>query len=257
MKHINKFTLAGLLVANCSVFGATPAEGWYGGFVGGFTYTPNIVTNRTPNPAAIILINSNALIGIPVPLVNFNPLAFSGFIRSSLQHGLGGDFGGQIGYRLCNFRLEGELVYNYSPLSLVKVGGITIKRHVTLRNPIRFGGQTNVGAGFINLYYDFYDEEYDPTWVPYLGVGVGYAYIRNSTTFTIPYLFTNAVSFTTKHSGNSAIGQGIIGISYYYSDYLSFGLDYRYEGSATIKKLGSRVQVNALNLNFNYAFAES
>ena len=257
MKQINKFALAGLLVANCSVFAATPAEGWYGGFFGGLTYTPSISLNRTPNPAAILLLNSNFFRGLGLPLVTSNPLAFSGFVNGKITHGVGGDFGGQIGYRLCNFRLEGELLYNYSPISLLRVGGLMIKRHVTFRNPINISGQTSFGAGFINLYYDFYDEEDDPTWVPYLGLGVGYGYLRNSTNFSIPYLLTVPVSFTAKHSTSSPFGQFIAGISYYYSDYLSLNLDFRYESTRSIANLGGRIQASALNFGFNYAFAES
>jgi opacity protein-like surface antigen len=115
-------------------------------------------------------------------------------------------------------------------------------------------GQTAVGAALINGYYDFYNEDNDPTWIPYLGLGIGYSHVRNTVTFSVPYLFDEHFNFTRKVNKSTPIGQAIIGISYYYSDTTAFGLDYRYVTTRNIKQLGSKISTNTLNLNFNYWF---
>ncbi|ARG97130.1 outer membrane protein [Legionella micdadei] len=264
MKRSSQFALTSLFLAN-SVFAATPSEGWYWGLMGGLSYTPSIDITG-PNPVPFIAIN-NQINPNPTPVVTngvntyvtgLSNYYFPGFtsMNGSLQYGVGGDFGIQLGYRICNFRAEGELLFNYAPLSMVKIGGVSIKKHVTLTDPLRLSGQSVVGAGLINGYYDFYDEENDPTWVPYLGLGIGYAYVRNTITFTVPYLFKNLYSVTVKGNESAPIGQAILGISYFASDDLSIGLDYRYITTRTISSINSRIQTNTLNLNFNYYFSD-
>lgn len=277
MKRSSQFALTSLFLAN-SVFAATPSEGWYWGLMGGLSYTPSIDISG-PNPLPFLQINqiinpnpvpvtSNStfvsyVTGLPIvnrahPSLSYATVssAFTPTMNGSLEYKVGGNFGTQLGYRICNFRAEGELVFNYAPLSQVKIGGVSIKRHVTLTNPIRLSGQSVVGAGLINGYYDFYDEENDPTWVPYLGLGIGYAYVRNSVTFSLPYLYINSFSLNVKGNESAPIGQAILGISYYASDDLSIGLDYRYITTRTISSINSRIQTNTLNLNFNYYFSD-
>lgn len=241
MKYSNQFALAGLLVTSCSVFGATPAEGWYGGLLGGVSYTPT---------ASVTL---------------FDPLTKT-TMTGRLTHSIGGGGGGQIGYRICNFRLEGELYINSSPYTQLKIGNVTIRKHVNPNFLLRMNGSTTVGAGFANAFYDFYDEENDPTWVPYLGLGIGYSRIRNSVNLTIPRanfagpnLIGNAFSFTTSRTKSTPIGQGIIGISYFYSDFTTLGLDYRYMVTKSLQGnhgggFTGKTQINALNIVFNHWF---
>lgn len=257
MNYFHKFALAGLVFANGSLFAATPVEGWYAGLIGGFSFTPGI---------------------------KFNATVFDVFTsRTRVNYRVGGNGGGQLGYRICNFRFEGELLFNYVPYSQVKTSlfltipnrptlnliDVTIKRHLTPTNPfVRLNGHTIVGAGLFNAYYDFYDEENDPTWVPYLGLGIGYSSVRNSLTLTVPNTILNPLvpvplvpvgtpnvfTVSATKSKSVPIGQIIVGIGYYYSDYLAFGLDYRYVTTQTIKELNTRAQSSTINLNFNYWF---
>lgn len=273
MKRSSKFALASLLLAS-STFAATPSEGWYWGLSGGPSYTPSVDISG-PNPLPLILINNqinpnpvpvaantttNYVSGLPVvntmnPSLSYPVTTFTNLTNGSVEYKVGGNFAGQLGYRICNFRVEGELLFNYAPLSMVKIGGSSIKRHVTLTNPFRISGQTVLGAGLINGYYDFYDEEYDPTWVPYLGLGIGYASVRDSVTFSLPFLYTTNFSVNVKDTSRSAIGQAILGISYFASDDLSIGLDYRYiRTKKSSSNLDTSFQTNTFNLNFNYYF---
>ncbi|WP_287007487.1 outer membrane beta-barrel protein, partial [Legionella sp.] len=218
----------------------------------------NINNQINPNPSPVVansLIN-NYKAGLPNPNANIIQATFSNLTRGTLDYRVGGNFSGHLGYRICNFRAEGELLFNYSPLSTVKVAGASISRHVTLTNPVRLSGQTVLGAGLINGYYDFYDEEMDPTWVPYVGLGIGYSYLRNTISFTVPFLFTDAFSISFRNNESSPIGQAILGISYFTSDDLSIGLDYRYLTTKSLSGTNSRLQTHTINLNFNYYFSD-
>lgn len=258
MKLLRYLSIAGLglVLTSFSTYAVIPANGWYAGLFAGVSYKPGVRPR---------FITTNPLNGFPI--YNYN---------GSLSYNGGGIGGGQIGYRLCNFRLEGELAYNYSPYQKLQYNNITIKRHYsTLYAPIvpilnnkyyidnvRLSGHTSFGAGFINLYYDIFDEDDDPTWIPYLGLGVGYATLQNSLTIetlstaTAPVLPSTQTNHIFKTNTNSVIGQAIIGLSYYYSDELFFGLDYRYLSTNTIPKFQTRAQVHTLNLGFNYTFYE-
>lgn len=275
MKRSSKFALASLLFTN-SVFAVTPSEGWYWGLMGGASYTPSLRISA-PNPLPFIDINNrvnvnstpviansslnNYVTGLAVintldPTLSYPTTAFSNLTSGTLEYRVGGNFSGHLGYRICNFRAEGELLFNYSPLSTVKVAGASISRHVSFTNPLRLGGQTVLGAGLINGYYDFYDEEMDPTWVPYVGLGIGYSYLRNTVSYTLPYLYKQVFSLTTKNNESSPVGQAILGISYYTSDDLSIGLDYRYITTKSLSDIHSRLQIHTINLNFNYFFSD-
>jgi opacity protein-like surface antigen len=259
--------LATLLFAQ-SALAVIPSDGAYIGLQGGLSLMPSI-NLRSPSPVYVTdlynrynpLASTGNFLELQRTFVFAPSMLFPGFgtfprIKSSVDHGLGGDFGAQLGYRVCNFRFEAELLFNYAPVKELKLGGETINTHVTPINPFRISGQTGFGALFANAFYDFYDEDNDPTWVPYLGLGIGYSYVRNTTTITIPYFFQRSFNFSHKTSRSAPIGQGIIGISYYYSDTLSFGLDYRYISTNNISEFGSRVSTNTVNLNFNYWFGD-
>uniref|UniRef100_UPI0003756C0F outer membrane protein n=1 Tax=Legionella tunisiensis TaxID=1034944 RepID=UPI0003756C0F len=180
--------------------------------------------------------------------------------------------GGQIGYRICYFRVEGELFYDYNPITRLTVGGLTFKRHFTPLPlpPLGFGtpgikikGNTSFGGAMINGYYDIYDEDDDPSFVPYIGLGVGYAHISSALNFygiAQPAPTQPSTEFFItggKASSSTPVGQIILGLSYFYSDQTSFGLDYRYMTTRTISAFDTRFQVHTLNLFFNYTFSEA
>ena len=277
MKAIRIWALVGILGTNGLVFSSTLAEGWYGGLGGGFS-SMNTQKFSSPTPPFLLTIPA---------------WTFFSFNNGNIRHGVGGDFFGQVGTRICNFRFEGELLFNYAPISRFSVGGRSIVRHVTPLIPVRIKADTTLGAGLFNAYYDFYDEENDPTWVPYIGLGIGYAHINNSVTFSAnethpafqPSLINPNIApftpldpfnpilnplnpinpinsrfnpvnfkFTTHRTSSAPIGQIILGLSYYSSDTLAFSLDFRYLATHNTNKLGSRVSLGTLNFSFNYWF---
>lgn len=272
MNYFYRFGLASVLFASSSAFSAIPAEGWYGGLMGTVSYPPSID----------FTLPSSTITGINTIITNLNTrLLANGFTtlpllisnQGELSYRVGGGGGGQIGYRHCNFRFEGELLFNYNNYDKLTIDGLTLKTHqqqaIILSSPTStatiaptIDGHTDFGAAFLNLFYDFFDEDNDPTWVPYVGLGIGYAYVQDKLSITYPITITTPpVSTTTsvqrltvKDSTSTPIAQAIIGISYFYNDDTSFGMDYRYLTTRTIDSLDARLKVHTLNFNFNYSF---
>jgi opacity protein-like surface antigen len=232
------FLGASLLLASYSACSAVPAEGWYAGLMGTASYVPTVNINNITHPTT----------RFP-------------FTNAKVTHGIGGGGGGQIGYRICYFRVEGELMVDFNPYSKATINGFSFKRHfVPFPTPqfgIKMSGNTSFGAGLINGFYDIYDEDDNPSFVPYVGLGIGYARIQNQINFRTITQATGQVSLGgTKVSSSAPIGQAILGLNYFYSDETSFGIDYRYMTTKTINSLGSRFQAHTVNLLFNYTFSE-
>jgi opacity protein-like surface antigen len=272
MRHIKKFALIGLLLASYSAFCVTPAEGCYVGLIGGATFTPSMRFRRFefhPRPFAVI--------------PEIQPITAVRLDNTHINYGVGGNLGIQGGTRICNFRFEGELLFNYSPFSSIRTNAliehplfapfrtelidINISGHVTPFSPFRMSGRTLFGAGLFNVYYDFYDEDCEPTFIPYVGLGVGYAYVSSSLTLSIPYFIQQIVPpplpvvdtnirHTISRNSSAPIGQAIVGISYYFCDTSALSLDYRYLSTNTISGFNSRLQAHTINLSFNYWFAD-
>jgi hypothetical protein len=278
MRYVNKFALIGLLLANCSAFSVTPAEGCYVGLIGGVTFTPSLGLRPTNFTS-----RQRNLSPLPAP---FPQLLSVRLEKTHINYGIGGNLGIQGGTRICNFRFEGELLFNYSPISSIRSNAfvrhpffppfrgdffdLDIKRHVTPESPFRMSGYTFFGAGLFNVYYDFFDEDCDPSFIPYVGVGVGYAYVRSSVTLEVPNFLHNEFfppsplpvlvdtrfSQTVARNSSAPIGQAIVGISYYFCDANAVSLDYRYLTTNTISGFNSRLQAHTINLSFNYWFAD-
>lgn len=187
----------------------------------------------------------------------------------TLSYSLLGNVGGQIGYRFHNLRVEGEFFYNNNPYSHLNIGETNIpnvnsnnqsvQQTTQFANPFTFQGYTNTYAMMFNGFYDFYIPEYTEHVVPYVGVGAGYAHVENNIEF-----FYNGSSFPgsdiTRFTNNFA-GQGIVGLSYFLTDFTSFSLDFRYFSAfnshavdAQFNSFQGRPQLYALNLLFNSAF---
>lgn len=277
MKYFLKFGLPALLASSAAFTAAIPAEGWYAGLFGLGSSFPS--TNFNLTPAEVNNINNsinayNAMIpffSVPRPLAV--PLLMNG--HGKIKYSFGGGIGGQVGYRWCGFRLEGELLYNYDGLKEFSVGGITFSKKqrtttivsgianntVVVTNPYTINGHTQLGAGLINVFYDFYDFDADEiSFYPYVGLGVGYAKANNKV--TINYNATNPVNrqvLQTKLlevTGNdsTAIGQAIVGVGFQLDDNFSLFLDYRYLTTRRLKVINERLTLNTINLGFNYWF---
>ncbi len=218
--RVLKQSLLLFLIGHNLAYAINPASGWYAGFIVGGSKAPDIDFN------------------LVTPIRDKLGREYVG--QGILTHSILGNVGGQLGFRLDKIRLEGEFFYNNNPYSHLSLGRVNIpnassnnaNNNDTLRalqlinNPFTFQGYTNVYAMMLNGLYDFYIPDYTQNWVPYLGVGLGYASTENNINFLI-----NGSSFPGSNisdSKNNAAGQAIVGLSYYLNDLNALSLDIRY-----------------------------
>lgn len=245
---MKRLGLIALLLAHGSAYAVNPVQGWYGGILLGVNYTPSasnfVFPSNRPIPAEVLAhIDTSITPGVPF----------------TLSYQTMGQLAGQVGYRYDHYRIEGQLDYNNSPYSSIKVGNnfVLVTNSSTTTDPYyTFKGKTDIIAGMVNGYYDFLPTDPSSSFVPYLGVGIGYAYVANSFKVQLVSAETGVVaSVSPSAHSTSAAGQAIIGGSYFLDDFAYFGLDFRYLTTATISPtLGVRPQVYTVNLSFNGAF---
>ena len=228
MNSLCKTGLLALLLTNGTAFALHPVQGWYGGILLGANYTPS--TNFT----------------LATPIEGLAA-------RGALNYGLMGEIGGQFGYRFSKYRLEGQFFYNNSPYKSLELNGVTIFAPSINTTGYRVEGSTDTGAVMFNGYYDFFGNDTSKSLIPYLGLGVGYAYASNN--FKLYYQEIAIDAAQIKAHTTSPAGQVILGASYFLDDFTFFSLDGRYFTTASKSNLlDARVQVYSLNLSFNGAF---
>lgn len=248
-KHHLSFS-AGLCLLSHALYAVNPVNGWYVGLIAGGS-KPNTANFTTTSPLTGTAVNS------------------------SLSFSLGGDVGGQLGYRCDQWRFELEGLYNYNSHSKLNLDNVLyLSRHDTAIStaspfsavlfpgfpaytPIRFNGNTQMGAGFINGFYDIYQFDGDLNFIPYLGLGIGYASISN----IVDIYLNDIYLLNVKHSHGSAAGQAMVGAQYFFDDTASIGLDYRFIATRgfnfnnnVLNTNGGNLYVNTLNLTLNYSF---
>ncbi|WP_133138570.1 outer membrane protein [Legionella genomosp. 1] len=255
MNHFCRLSLAGLLLSGSAGFAAVnPLPGWYVGLFGGGGYTQPIKFTVAPN---VLLTGTYPYYISPTNL----DLSYKGM----------GNAGGQIGYRCSKFRFEGEVVYNYSGYKKLQVQNATFGTYTvpSFSNSYVFhlNGETSMVSGLVNVYYDFFTPDGDVTWMPYVGLGIGYSYIENN----IKFYYNNQQVFPVtgselgKENGSSSIAQAILGVSYLLDDFTSIGTDLRFmrTGNVTLIPKGrfgvanaveERMTMVAWNVNFNFTF---
>lgn len=230
---------------------------------------PSYAVNPQPEWYAGLIVGANYAANVPFTYVTQRDNQKPG----QLGHDIMGTIGGQVGYRWCdNFRLEFEGVYNNSPYAYLRLNHVTVYDHDT-SSGLRMTGQTQSGLALFNFFYDIFGD-FSSDVVPYVGLGVGYAYIDNKIEFyyndeqLINYSeeLANLVNAYPENSHRgSIIGQAIAGVSYYLDDFAYFGLDVRYATSAeqTIlarqtervqNQFNAKYQIYSLNIIFNGAF---
>lgn len=235
---MKRLGLLALLLTNASAYAVNPVQGWYGGILMGLNYTPgtnfNFPTTFVPPPLVPITIPSN------VPI--------------TLSYKTMGQLAGEVGYRCGNYRVEGQLAYNNSPYSSLKINKQTLFAPST--SPYyNFEGSTDTASGMINGYYDFLPSEPDSNFAPFLGLGVGYAYTTNVINLDFWYNNTEIRNVHISRHTTSPAAQAMVGASYFLDDLSAFSLDLRYFTTTNKSSvLDARVQVFTLNLTFNGAF---
>lgn len=226
--------LSALLLSGTS-HAINPMNGWYAGLTLGGSYT--IKDNLTfPAPGSCSTDASCTS--------TTGELSYAGF----------GSIGGQIGYRYNHFRLELEPLYNSSPYQDITVGST---KYVSPKSSsgLRLKGDTNTLFVMVNGYYDFFSPNSTSFFVPYLGIGIGFAGIENSLQF---YCNNEAIACTRlSEKDSTTAAQGIVGLSYFLDEFAWFGLDYRYLTTNKIDLFDARQQIHTINLSisgiFNFA----
>ncbi len=175
--------------------------------------------------------------------------------KATFFHGVFGDISADFGYRFQHFRLEGELFINYAPYKSIDVGSITVNTNSSTNSGLTAKGQTVAGAAMINAFYDFYFDETVTNFSPYLGLGVGYAYVNN----TFKFYDNNQLvpNSEIKKSTTAPGAQAIIGLGYFLDDYSMLGLDLRAFTTKTIKDYDSKVEIVSFNITFVGSFDKS
>ncbi|WP_419420919.1 outer membrane protein [Legionella sp. D16C41] len=236
MNLIRRLSIISTLLVSTTTFAADPDDGWYAGLLFGASFLNNIGVNFGNN----FLFNT---FGINLPNTT----------GPQVDYSIGGDIAGQVGYRWCgNYRFEGELYFNFNPIEKLQIPTLQpIRKH---QNSLGYSlkGSTGLLAGFFNAYYDFYTPGSDSNFVPYIGLGIGYAYFRTSV--SLYYLGTYVGGSRFQDSTTTPIGQGILGASYFIDETLSIGLDFRYLTTRNISDLNGRVTLESINFLINFGF---
>ncbi len=230
--------LTTLLLINQTTHAVNPPSGWYGGLILGASYAPTINYNYAGS--------------------------LSGFPRDiKLKYSVFGDVALSAGYRMERYRVEGELLFNGNTYKELQFGNFKIQStsgESSTTSPagmvqgLKMKGQTYTGALMINGFYDFFTPGAPTYWVPYVGAGVGYAYVSNGIKFYLNNLEIPGSDLAT-HANTPAI-QGIVGINYFLDDFFAFGLDARYFTTKAIQPFNARAQIASINLSVSGSFCD-
>lgn len=196
------------LIASSFANAATPIDGLYATLSGGYTYLPNNLS-----------------------------LTKQGIIRNDAKYNAGFDAGGSIGYKSNPLRYEGELTYINANLDKFNANRIT-QTGVT--------GSNNAILAMANVFYDL-PQLVDPI-QPYVGVGIGYAWINGKFASTGPNLAT-----TYHNDSNSAFAyQAAGGFIFNFAENYAAGVGYRYVATERVSALGKVFQAHMANLTVIY-----
>ncbi|WP_131781814.1 outer membrane protein [Legionella gresilensis] len=250
MNLMIRFGIASAMLISSTAYAADPDNGWYAGFLVGGSYLEGIDLNLSKFPSLpfVTYIPQTTTVNPLFPLL-------SGLTVNSptVTYKVGFNGGIAVGYRWCeNYRFEGELNLAGNQIEKIQIPTIgAIRRH---QNPygLSLSGGTGMLAALFNAYYDFYTPGSDSSFVPYVGIGIGYAYFR--TNFSLQqygvYIGQSRVSGST----TAPVGQGIIGLSYFIDETISVGADFRYLTSNNINNFNGRVAIESLNFVMNFSF---
>ena len=217
--------LVGTFLLSSTTYAINPEDGWYGGLIIGASKTPSIYSQF------------------------YNPITKS-YKQGTFTYKVLGDLGLDIGYRCAQFRVEGELLLNYNPYKQIEGQDIILKPKKNKNFSIK--GQTYMGAIMANAFYDFFVPGGTTNWVPYVGLGIGYATVKRSNT-----LYFNSVEVpysTFSESANAPAAQGVVGASYYLDDFFAISLDYRYFTTKKMITFNKKTEVNFVNITFSGSF---
>ncbi|MDP1604816.1 MAG: outer membrane beta-barrel protein [Legionella sp.] len=206
------FFSAALFASGIAV-AATPIDGWYSSVFGGYTDIPdNLSTTRY------------------------------GLSRNHSAYEPGYHAGGRLGFQSNPMRYEGEITYIESNLNTFFINGV--------RQTYVYGDTTAI-VGMANIYYDFRDLVL-PTIYPFVGLGLGFAYVDGDFKSRGPFGHT----FYEGSNGVFAY-QGTAGLTFNFAENYALNIAYRYVGTDRVHDLGRVFQANLATLGVIYRFNEN
>lgn len=188
---------------------ATPIDGWYSSAFGGYTYLPGNV-------------NATNL----------------GLTRSNTSYQSGFNAGGSLGFKSNPMRYEGEFTYLKANIKNFSVNGI---------RQVQPSGYANAALGLANVYYDF--PGIAMTVQPFLGAGIGYAWVQSKLNSTGPF---GTTSFSNSNSVFAYQATG--GLTYNFAENYALSLGYRYVATTHVSDLGQMFQAHLANVGATYRF---
>jgi opacity protein-like surface antigen len=201
--------MIGILLNTVLAHAAAPIDGWYSSILGGYAWTPGNIDITRYG------------------LTRNNSAFYSGF-----------DAGGSLGYKSNPMRYEGEFTYIRSILNHFDLNGVR-------QNNVN--GYTNAALGLANVYYDF--PGIVATVQPFLGAGIGYAWIQDK------FNSTGQLGMTSYTNANSVFAwQATGGLTYNFAENYALGLGYRYVATSNVPDLGEIFQAHLANVSAVYRF---
>lgn len=197
------------LLSTAVVSAATPVDGMYTNVFGGYTYLPDNVNNLT-----------------------------NGLYRNASSYDGGYNVGGSFGYQSNPLRYSIEYTYVSADTN-----------NFNLNYVPQIGVTGNASASFVmaNIYYDC--PELLPSIVPFLGIGIGYAYIQSSLNSTGPF---GATFFSA--NDNEFAYQATAGLNYNFAENYGLFIDYRYAATESGTNLGKAFQAHIASAGVTYHF---
>lgn len=187
---------------------ATPIDGLYSSVFGGYAYLPDNVSTSR-----------------------------QGLMRTDASYKGGYLAGGALGYQSNPLRYEGQITYLNADAQHFRINGLRQNR---------IQGDANAILAMANVYYDF--PEFIPCIQPFLGMGIGYAWVEMELNSLAP------TSSRFKDSDSAFAYQATAGLTYNYAENLGFNLGYRYVSTNHIDPLGERFQAHLAQLGAVYRF---
>lgn len=277
MKKVIQLGILSNLLINSAAFALNnPIQGFYAGIMAGISHGP-----------------ASDQVVFEERVSRTNTQRFTGKVTYS---SVGGGGGAVLGWKFSHVRLEGELLYNRistGPL-LVDPGGCTLQSpnvfsptgvctpgtgdpgtydRFRLRG-LAYSGSSAVTYGLFNVYFDFFSPESYQT-VPYVGIGIGKAQIRNFNDFINTNIGSSPSTYpdgTVNPNASEGLShghtvtvtttavQGILGVSYYMDDFTWAGMDLRYTTTPALTQISDAsaakksYALTSLNFNINFAF---
>lgn len=201
------------LMASAATFAATPIDGWYSSVFGGYTYMPDNISISTP-----------------------------GLFLDRASYSDGYNAGLRVGFKSNPLRYEAEYTYIHANLSRFNANNI---------GQIDIDGETTASLAMANVYYDFPDMV--PAIQPYLGVGLGYAWIQSTLQSGGP---DSSIGFNTGTDSVFAY-QATAGFTYNFAECFAVDIAYRYIGTESPDNLGKVFQANLGTVGVTYRFNEN